>query len=623
MIDTKINSPEDFAKKSIEEAIEEQADALKSLNFSSIHKFKLSENYQQPKQYAFIVEKGNRTFFVLYSERTLTLKLLANFKVKSAYSVVYESNSNSNTTSETYIVIDIITESGKNIDGIKIKNKAKINNDSFEEALMTYSNVLQMHFSKAQFKTFMQSIIIPKLKKTLLKYSYCGFIDTQKYLAENCLIENGNIYWDKNGIVQNEKDGYSIMINKEFEYPQAIISNSKRETKDIARDFLKNNFECWGENRAMVLLALGHLMMAPFYRKFATQKMGAPTLILCGISGAGKSTVIANGAAIFGFDERFLNAGDSTPLGMEGAAQAFYGINVCIDDLWDNILESKRFGSTIKKHFKSSPRIKRKNYGTSADITHTYSQMSYSTNGTFPEIPELVNRANIINFATTTLDFNNFKYLDENIDNRRELSKIMIELTKFNEKNVFEKHQILKEKLDAVIGKTTISRISHNIAYMWTGLQILEEIADFKIENLESEVYKYALAIKEKYESIPTPVDMLLKGLLAMKNNNVIVKGYQYNIKELSGTDDDGIYLIFHKETLLTAYNKFYAYDSNKRIPIGKFNTYINVDKRVKRTSITSYYNGNRKNSIMLNITDWDDVEEFADIYLTNNCNQT
>lgn len=621
MTDTNIKSPIDFVKKPIEESLEEHIDVLKSLNFSSRYAIRISGEYQQPKQYAFIVEKFNRTFFATYNDDKLTLKLIANFVVKNAYTVNYIYNNNSNRKPEIYIVINIITDKGKNVEGITIQKNAKISDEKFEESLIDSSNVLQMHFTKSQFKTFMQTIIIPRLKNTLHKYSNTGFLKSQKYLAENCLIENGRVYPVENGIVQSKTDDYAIAINKDFEYPQAKISNSKKDTTEIAKEFLKNNSECWGENKAIVLLALGHLIMAPYYRKFATQKMGAPTLLLCGLSGAGKSTVIANGAAIFGFDERFLSAGDSTPLGMEGIAQSFNGINVCVDDLWENILESKRFGSTLKKLFKSSPRIKRKGYGTSADITHTCSQMSYSTNGMLPEIPELVNRANIINFATKTLDVENFNYLDENIENRRELSKIMIELTKFKEEYVIEKHQILKEKLDSIVGKTTIPRITHNIAYMWTGLQILEEIADYRIENFDEEVYKYALEIKGTYEAIPTPIDMLLKGLLAMKNNNAIEEETQYKIKEVSGTDDDGIYLIFHKETLLTAYNKFFAYDVNRKIQTGKFNIYLNADKRVKRTSITGYYNGNRKSSIMLNITDWEDVEEFTGINLSKRGN--
>jgi hypothetical protein len=35
-------------------------------------------------------------------------------------------------------------------------------------------------------------------------------------------------------------------------------------------------------------------------------------------------------------------------------------------------------------------------------------------------------------------------------------------------------------------------------------------------------------------------------------------------------------------------------------------------DKRVIRNDLTGYYNGERKNSVVLDITNWGDVEEFV-----------
>ena len=126
MTDTNIKSPIDFVKKPIEESLEEHIDVLKSLNFSSRYAIRISGEYQQPKQYAFIVEKFNRTFFATYNDDKLTLKLIANFVVKNAYTVNYIYNNNSNRKPEIYIVINIITDKGKNVEGITIQKNAKI-----------------------------------------------------------------------------------------------------------------------------------------------------------------------------------------------------------------------------------------------------------------------------------------------------------------------------------------------------------------------------------------------------------------------------------------------------------------------------------------------------------------
>ena len=72
------------------------------------------------------------------------------------------------------------------------------------------------------------------------------------------------------------------------------------------------------------------------------------------------------------------------------------------------------------------------------------------------------------------------------------------------------------------------------------------------------------------------------------------------------------IYLIFHKDTLLTTYNKYFAGDETRKIKRTIFNNYLASDKRVIRNDLTGYYNGERKNSVVLDITNWGDVEEFV-----------
>ena len=100
---------------------------------------------------------------------------------------------------------------------------------------------------------------------------------------------------------------------------------------------------------------------------------------------------------------------------------------------------------------------------------------------------------------------------------------------------------------------------------------------------------------------------MFINDLLTLKNHNVITDGQHYKIRQ----SYDEVHLLFHIDTLLQAHNRFFL-DDKRKIKENIFKNYLKRDVRVKKNNLTVNYNGVRKSSIVLNITDNPDVWEFS-----------
>ena len=361
------------------------------------------------------------------------------------------------------------------------------------------------------------------------------------------------------------------------------------------------------------------MSMGLHYKSFTKDKLGAPIPLICGVTSAGKSVTSFNGISIFGLNEDLMASGDSTLYGQEGIANAFIGVSLITDDLSESILESRKFSSNIKKLFKSSKRYRRKDKGQKGEKIEANSQVGYSTNGALPEIPELINRSNIYTFLKGTIDENKFQYFPENAEKCKELSLILVELLKYSKNDVLKIHTSLLNVLKEKFPQPVYSRILHNVAYMWTGITILEEIADYKIPGLVETVANYTKMSINKVKTIPTPVDLFLQGLLIMKHQEIIRKDRDYIIKEPQETESGFIELRFHKETLLNIYNNFFRNDAKYKLNVQVFSNYLSVDKRLLESTTQRYLEENGKrgkgyNSTVLNITDWEDVLDFSGV---------
>lgn len=604
-----ITSPIDFAKKPFIGIFSSYEKQIKALNFLSDYSFKYSENYAKPDKNKFFLEMFGIIIFVNFNTETIRVKKKANFTVEEVFDVVHIYNNCSNIEDCHYLSINLKASNGYVKKNIKVSHNAKFDVNKFQENLSQNDNYFQITFTATEFKNFMEDCVLSKIEKRIIVYENCGIIKAQQFLGGDFLIDKGTVYRaNENGLIPTTKKNVFIKANDEQCFKLPKLSYSIKSPQCIAINFIKNICESWRDNAVLALLATGHMIMGLFFNTFKA-KMGVPILIITGVSGSGKSTTVENGNAIFGMDEDFLIAGNSTVYGQSTLTQLVNGMNICIDDLSDTIIESKGFANYIKALFKAVSRAKGDSNNKNAiKKNKACSQAIYSTNSNLPDIPELANRANVITIMKNSLNTDKFKYFGENRENREELSLLLPKLLEFDNDYVLATHSKLESYLKQHLDNSVVPRIFYNIAYMWTGLTLLEKIANYTPDNIHLEILEYAKSVVEHYKKLPSPVDMLIESLLTLKNHKVIENDVHYKVKQ---TVEGKVHLTFHKDTMLCAYNHFFR-DENRKIKLNVFNNYLKCDYRVVGLSTTGYYKGTRKNSVVLDITEFADVWEFS-----------
>lgn len=619
-----VKSPIDIVKEPFEKSLIKIEERAKNASFIEDIYFNLPPEYRKPNKNKGLVDINNSTFIYTSTEKGFKFNKKTNYRVKSASSVTKKYNNKSGKSDEVYYSITVITDKGKEIKDIEIKGKAKFNADSYQEALSDADNYLQTAFSnKPEFKAYLETLVLSKIKTRLIIYENSGLIEPQKFLGADFLIDKGNIYKaNENGLIPTSEPDLFVIANHNRSYLLPRMSDSKKPVNQISADFLMNTKLCYGKNSTSALLAIGHMVMGLFFRQFLEKRVGVPLLIVCGVSSSGKTTLIQCGVSIFGMGDDFLIAGDSTVNGQQYIAQSINSVACPVDDVFDAVLKSEKFKAKIKANYRGTPRVRMRSYGTEPDLIHICSQILYTANGALPEVAEIENRANVISIMDTSLDVDKYNYLDENIENREELSLLLPELLKYSPDDVIEIHRGLKDLLKSVFDKKVNNRIPSNVAYMWTGLTLLQNIAKTTLSGIDDEIISYTKEVAEHYKKLPTPIDMLLDGLLVMKNMGIIEKSKHYDIKEAHETEDGKVWLMFHKDTMLTAYNNFFSKNPERKIEKSVFNRYLAVDRRnIKKNGFSHRYledngkKGKNINSVLLDISNWADVEDFIGTY--------
>lgn len=142
-------------------------------------------------------------------------------------------------------------------------------------------------------------------------------------------------------------------------------------------------------------------------------------------------------------------------------------------------------------------------YGRGVEYIHTCSPLAYSTNETLPDLRELINRLNVVEIFGNNFDADKFKYHEfdnSNQNNLKELSLILPEFLKYTKESILAMYERNFEVLKNNV-KDTQKRVISNIAYAYTGAQMLSYISGVEFENLEEKVITYAQEQVEKYEN--------------------------------------------------------------------------------------------------------------------------
>ncbi len=613
---TEIHNPLEIGKKTIDELFEAYTKQLKALTFISTNSIKYnSDEYLLPKQNKFLFQKWDKTFMVELKKATINVSLKANFIVTDVRECTLIYNDKSGKKPLQSYLVTLKNSNGKIEKDVEIANNSKSDYKQFQSDINSRYNDFAVNMSESEFKTFVAEYISPKVAVNALIYTNAGVLEQGKILYENALATKDGIIWaDESGYIKANNNTYIKLAESTHYLPK--LAKSVKTSKDIAKALVENIIECWSDDIVLPFIVLGHMVMSIFFEEFV-KRYGVPTLILFGETGTGKSTLVTVGLSIFGLSREALTSGGSTSKSNEYFSSKYNGMNVCIDDIKGQTLTSNNFTALVKGAYKAIPRTRCLHYGRGVEYIHICSPMAYSTNDTLPDLKEVINRLNVVEIFGKVFKADKFKYheVDKgNNDNLKELSLILPEFLKYSIDDVFEVYDTAFAILENADIQDTQKRIINNLAYAYTGIMLLLDICGVQINDFDEKIIEYAKNQVQKYESIKTPVEKVLSSIIVLTKLGHLALGCHFKIVDVEVGNEMETHIRFNKEVVLSAINKFYAYDKSMQIDEKSFLSYAKNHPRFRGNGHGVRYENDKNkvvNSICFNISG---LEEFVDI---------
>lgn len=603
----------DFTKKTFSDFINENKVLIGNTTFINPITLSYDANvYAMPQEKVFFLPINNQTYLFTFKGKKLKVELSANFIVLNSKECTKIYNDKSGKKPEKFYLVDLKNSSGYTVKDVEISGSSKSDYRYFEEVLNTNANNFASNMKNNEHKAFISRFISPKVSKNIVIYKNAGVIRDGEFLCENAYIKKGEIIWaDEDGYIKVSENDF-IKVEKSFhELPKLYKSN--RSTQEIMYDFIENLILCWGDNLLLALLVLGHMMMAVFFEKFI-DIIGVPTLVLYGDSGSGKTTIVNTGLACFGLSSDAMKGGNSTSRSTEYLCANYNGCNVCIDDFKGSSLCSEYFTATMKTAYNGRPRAKMLPYGRGIETIQTCSQLVLSTNETLPDLPEVTNRLNTIKIFGKIFKSDDYNYHETNKDKLNELSVALPEILKYSFEEVFKIYDNYMKLLEEHLPKKSQTRVLNNLSYAYTGVRLLLQISNMKIENLDNKFIEYAKTQINEYEGIQNIVDRVLNLIPLMIEKGIIEKDIDFKFQD-NILDDNKIekLICFRKSELLSMMNKFYSYDKALYINEKAFSSYAECHKRFRGYK-SARLNGNTCHSIWFNVTELDGYSDCCSV---------
>ena len=523
-------------------------------------------------------------------------------------------NDKTNLEPVRFYIVSLLNDKGRMEKNVEISNNSKSDVKQFQSMLNSRYTGFSVCMTEVEFKTFVEEYISPKISSTATIYTNAGVTPKGNMLYENALVTPKEILWaDEDGFIEVGTREYLKLTTANHYLPK--LAKSVKTGSQIANELMTNILECWSENIVLPLLTLGHMVMAIYFEEF-TKRYGAPTLILYGETGTGKSTLVTVGLSIFGLSKEALTSGGSTAKSNEYFCSKYNGLNVCIDDVKGETLTSSNFTSLAKSAYNAIARTKMQGYGKEVAYTMICSPLAYSTNESLPELKEVVNRMNIIEIFGKVFKADKFKYHETNGNTNKvkELSLILLEFLKFQKEDVIklyeENFDFLKENV-----KDTQNRVISNISYAYTGAILLLEIANIQASSLQDKVVEFAQKQVQKYEGIKNVVDRVLVEISTLFDLGILENGNHFKIATEKIGSREEKRIRFKKNVIITAINKYYNNDKKKRIDENAFWSYCQNHKRFRGTHSTRLGEENKSSYAMdFDITGMEEFAEFGTV---------
>lgn len=609
-----VNNPLEHGLKTVDSLFKANGKKLKAATFISTVNLNCDfAEYKLPSQNRFFHQAWDRTFLVIKQKSKLKVNLVANFIVKDVKECTLVYNDKSGKKPLKYYVVTLQNANGKIETDVEIANNSKSDFKQFQTSINSFYNDFAVSMAEPEFKAFVAEFISPKVASTATIYTNAGLTSDGDILYENALATKTGINWaGKDGYIKTSDNTYVKIAESSHYLPK--LAKSVRTGQQIASGLMTNIKECWAKDVILPLITLGNMVMSIYYNEFI-KRYGAPTLILYGETGTGKSTLVTVGLSMFGLSKEALTSGGSTAKSNEYFCSRYNGLNVCIDDVKGETLASSNFTALIKGIYKGIPRTRSLPYGRGVEYIHTCSPLGYSTNETLPDLKEVVNRLNIVEIFGKIFEAGKFKYheLDKNNnDNLKELSLILPEFLKYSVDTVMKLYNQGFDMLEANV-QDTQKRVISNIAYAYTGALMLIGVSGVEFENVQEKVIEYANKQITQYESIKTPVEKVLSEIVILHELRHLENNTHFKILKVSNEGKEELHIRFHKGVILSQINKYYSHDKLKRIDENSFMSYAKNHKRY-RGSIAVRYDGknNPDNSICFDITGLEEFRNFG-----------
>lgn len=194
------------------------------------------------------------------------------------------------------------------------------------------------------------------------------------------------------------------------------------------------------------------------------------------------------------------------------------------------------------------------------------------------------------------------------------MSLILPEFLKYSIKDILDVYDIAFAILENADIQDTQKRIINNLAYAYTGIMLLLDISGVQINDLDGKIIEYAKNQVQKYESMKTPVEKVLSSIIVLTKLGHLALGSHFKIVDVEVGNEMETHIRFNKEVVLSAINKFYAYDKSMKIDEKSFLSYAKNHQRFRGNGHCVRYADDKNkvvNSICFNISG---LEEFVDI---------
>ena len=603
-------NPIDLGKKNIQDLIEEFDKKLAKTTFMSGCNIPYNSNECiLPQQNKFFFSRKNRIFVANIKKDMIAISLKTNFIISDIKECTNVYNDKGNNKPYKYYLITLISSNGKVEKDVMISGSAKSDYKQFQKDLDAKCNGFKIDMKETEFKAFADEFISSKVVDNITVYSNAGVLEPGKILYKNALATSNNIYFvDEDGYIRiNDSTCIKVADSTHF---LPVLSESNKNGKEVVKDLMNNIIECWSDNIVLPLVVLGHMVMSIYFADFV-KKFGVPTLILFGSTGSGKSTLTTVGVSICGLYKSALTSGGSTAKSNEYLCSKYNGLNVCIDDVKGETLNSSTFTTLIKGAYKAIPRTKMLPYGKGIEYIQICSPLVYSTNEALPSLKEVINRMNVVEIFNGVFKAEKFKYHENNIENLEELSLILPEFLKYSFNNVEPIYESIFNDLKENT-KDTQLRVISNLAYAYTGISLLLKVSGVNIDGLRTKLIEYAKDQVIKYEDIKNVVDEVLSEIYVLYKIGQIQRDVHFRIKTvLTNNNTSENHLCFNKGVILALINKYYAHDKSKRIDIRLFNSYIKNHPRY-RGHTTTRINLEPADAVYFNVTGLSEYDELC-----------